>query len=518
MNTTTFVRMPTNKQLLTMGLPDLPEDAFGGIGPRLTPIARALGGKQPTLHGGGGGGLKAVVGVVAAIAVPVFAPQIAASIGLSGAVSTALAGTAMAGASGAISSAIVGAALGAVTAAATGQNVGRGALFGGIGGGISGYQQINAATGALNTAGATAPAAGGAPMIDAAPVLNPNTGLYDVVNSATGDVLTTGMSQQQAILVAQDASLGGIGTQLSSGVTGNAVGYQAPVGLNTSTAPVAGSSAPSAGGNTQVFDDGSTIQVFDDGSTIATDATGVTTSTNATQAPPVNMPTAGTQTAGAQTGSTITDRLATGVQKVGSEIAKKFTDPKQQADLLLKAAGQIAGSYIAGDGMSPEEKQLLDQQRQELEYLRSTNQELFKEKLAAAQQLVQDANYFDPEYFGLQRARQVQQAGARVERERLAGIDPRRQNLREAEKRRTRLATGRDVGTAYDTGFTTGVDAQTRARTAGLNLYPTAPSTMGYAQNLMGMYDTAYNRRRQEKSDIGTLFGTITGGSASRSA
>jgi len=500
---TTYVRMPTNKQLLTMGFPDLPEDAFGGTGPRLTPIARAIGGKQPALYGGGGGGLKAVVAVVAAVAVPFIAPAIASSIGLSAAVTSAIGVSAATGA--AIGSAIVGAGLGAITAAATGQNVGRGALFGAIGGGISGYSSVvNAPTTTTGAGGVTT--AGGAPVPSApvsapTPIYNVETGLFDVMNPATGDVLATGMSQQQAILTAQDASVAGIGSQLS----GNAVGYQSPVGLDTATAPVAGSTAPATGGGTQVFDDGSTLTTSPSGQVSATSA-------------PASMqvqPVAGAQTAGAQTTSTVTDKLATGVKNVGSEIAKKFTDPKSQADLLLRAAGQIAGSYIAGD-MPPEEKALLDQQRQELEYLRSTNQELFKEKLAAAQQLVQGANYFDPEYFGLQRARQVQQAGAKVERERLAGIDPRRANLRAAEQRRTRLATGRDVGTAYDTGFTAAVDAQTRARTAGLNLYPTAPSTMGYAQNLMSMYGTADERARKRQEGIGALFGTITGGSAAR--
>jgi hypothetical protein len=507
MSATTFVRMPTNKQLLAMGLPDLPEDAFGGTGPRLTPIARAIGGKQPALYGGGGGGLKAVVGVVAAIAIPFAAPMIAGAIGTSLGVSAATFGlSAMTGS--VIGSAIVGAGLGAISAKVTGQDVGRGALFGAIGGGIGGYTSASAAAQSGAQASTAAPGATVAPTSAPTPIYNVETGLFDVMNPATGDVLAAGMTEQAAILTAQDAATTGIGAQLSSGVTGNAVGYQSPVGLDISGAPMA--SAPSAGGSTQVFDDGSTL---------TTSASGQTTATPAPAAGQIAtgaQPAAAAQTAGSQ--GTIAERFVSGAKEVGSEIAKKFTDPKQQADLLLRAAGQIAGSYVAGDGMSPEEKALLDQQRQELETLRSTNQELFQEKLNAARQLVQDADYFDPEYFGLQRARQVQQAGAKVERERLAGIDPRRANLRAAEQRRTRLATGRDVGTAYDTGFVSGVDAQTRARTAGLNLYPTAPSSMGYAQNLMGMYDTADRRRRQAQSDIGSLFGSITGGSASRSA
>ena len=494
---TTYVRMPTNKQLLTMGLPDLPEDAFGGIGPRLTPIARAIGGKQPALYGGGGGGLKAVVAVAAAIAVPYFAPAIASSIGLSAAVTSAIGVSAATGA--AIGSAIVGAGLGAITAAATGRDVGRGALFGSLSSGLTGYASVaNAPTAA---GGATTTTAGGATTTTAAGGGVPSVGGTQVFNDGStlqvfddGSTLTMATDGTFTSTAATD-----IGSQLSGA---------SPAGLDTATAPVAGSSAP------QTFNDGSSIQTFDDGSTLATAADGSVTSSAAT-APVAG---GGVQTAGGgvQTTSTI-DKLTTGVKNVGSEIAKKFTDPKQQADLLLKAAGQIAGSYIAGDGVSDEEKQLLNQQRQELENLRATNQELFKEKLEAARSLVQGANYFDPEYFGLQRARQVQQAGAKVERERLAGIDPRRANLRAAEQRRTRLATGRDVGTAYDTGFTAAVDAQNRSRTAGLNLYPTAPSSMGYAQNLMGMYDTADRRKRQAQSDIGSLFGSITGGSAARS-
>ena len=67
-----------------------------------------------------------------------------------------------------------------------------------------------------------------------------------------------------------------------------------------------------------------------------------------------------------------------------------------------------------------------------------------------------------------------------------------------------------DVGTAYDTGFTTAVDAQNRARSAGLNLYPSASSlsTQTYAQNLMGMYDKAEERKRDAIARTQKLFGT----------
>ena len=68
MNTTTrFVRMPTSKQMLSLGVPELPEAAFGGDLPPMqrTALVKAMGIRP---QGGGGGGLKAVVAVVASVA------------------------------------------------------------------------------------------------------------------------------------------------------------------------------------------------------------------------------------------------------------------------------------------------------------------------------------------------------------------------------------------------------------------------------------------------------------------
>ena len=90
-----------------------------------------------------GGGVKKIVGIVAAVAVPFAAPAIAGAIGLSAAIGAAT--TATIGA--VVGSAIVGAGLGAITAAVTGQSISKGALFGGIAGGIGGYgARANVAT------------------------------------------------------------------------------------------------------------------------------------------------------------------------------------------------------------------------------------------------------------------------------------------------------------------------------------------------------------------------------------
>lgn len=492
MNATKFTRMPTSKQMLMMGIPELPEAAFGGDVPpqQRKALVQAMGIRPQ--GGGGGGGLMAVVGVAAAIAIPFAAPVIAASIGTSLGISAATFGmSAMAGSI--VGSAIVGAGLGAITAKVTGQDVGRGALFGGIGGGIGGY---TSAANAAQAAGGTAGTAGGATSAPSAVDLTgtavaPTGGMTAGMTQAemlAAQEAGFGMSQQAQMLAAQDA---GLGAQLSSGAGAEtAYNYAAPTaGLDTATATAGTATAPTGGVSQQ--------QAILNAQDAAVGAT------------PSTSPTAvGYQANTAPT--TVFGKIGEGVSNVGAEIGKKFTDPKQQADMLLRAAGQMAGTYFADD-LPPEQKQLLDQQRAELEQLRTTNNALFQEKLAAAQQLVGNASYFDPEYFGLQRARKTQLAGAQLERDTLSKISPQRAGLRAAEQRRLRLGTSRDVGTAYDTGFTTGVDAQNKQLTAGLNLYPTAPtSALSQGSSLMSAYGSAEDRRRKSIADTSKLFGSFT--------
>ncbi len=342
----------------------MPIDAFGGANPhKLNPIAYSLMHKQPTLHGGGGGNVfKAVVAVAAAVAVPYFAPAIASSIGLSGAVSTALAGTFAAGASGAIAGGIVGAALGAVAAKVTGQDAGRGALFGAIGGGISGYQGINSATGALNAPAGTVTGAGAqAPATTGVGGLTPGMSQAEMLAAQEAGF---GATQQAQMLAAQDA---GLGATLSSGGAETAYGYQAPTaGLSTGTAPtVAGAQGQvqtgAQPGMTQQqamlaeqqagFDVPPPSTVSQQQQMLAAqDAAFGVTPTNATTALNYAAPTQTTMGA-------IGEKLTAAATNAGRQVVKSVTDPKKQADFLLRAAGQIAGTYAAPDGMSDEEKQ-----------------------------------------------------------------------------------------------------------------------------------------------------------------
>jgi hypothetical protein len=222
------------------------------------------------------------------------------------------------------------------------------------------------------------------------------------------------------------------------------------------------------------------------------------------------------------TGANIPEAQRTGIRGLydrakGTEFGQAVMDklsPEKMADFTLRAAGQIAGSYVTGSGMSAEEEALLAQQRAELEQLRTTNLGLFNQRLQAAQDLIGSSRYFDPEYFGLQSARRARLAGVQAEREGTRGLTGTRLA---AEQRRFRLGTARNVGTAYDTGYGQGVQGRIQNLQAGAGLMPqSVPSTISEGAVLSGMYNTAGNRRTEALRGVGSLFGSVTGRSQAR--
>lgn len=424
--------------------------------------------------------VKTVVSVVAAVAIPFAAPAIASSIGLSTAIGGA-AGSATAGA--VLGGAVTGAALGAAKGAILGENIGRSALFGGIGGGIGGYIAAPSATApAVGTVGGTVPGATTAGGLSTGGV-----GLSGVMppvdySLATGvQFPTMGLNPTTAGIGLPAPDPGFFASSADRAlVAGTGVNYSLAAGMPPSQGLSVVSAAP--GGGTQVA------------------STGMGT---ASTAAPTAATTAPTGTTGQPT--TFSEALS----KAGDELKAKFTDPKTLADLTLRAAGLLAGSALAGTGLSAEEQALLNAQTAELRMLQQNNQALFNQRLEQAQNLIGESKYFDPEYFGLQRARRAQIAGARAKSAGLRGLTG---NAREAESRRFDLATGRDVGTAYDVGYGMGVSGRLQTIQAGLSQMPTSfPSNVSEYSNLRQAYAGAAQRRSQQARDIGSLFGSLTG-------
>jgi len=419
------------------------------------------------------------LGFVAAVAIPFVAPVIASSIGLSAAIG-ATAG-----------SAVVGGVMGAGAASLTGGDTGRGALLGAIGGGIGGYTSTPAAPTtspySLAAATPTAPAAGLTPgAVDyslAAGTQMPTLGLSPTVAG-------TGVGLQMP-----DVGLLSTGTGAAM-AAGTPIDYSLAAGLPSSTGLSVASMAPT-GGTTLVTPAGT----FASTSPIETYAGGSFGGTAAAAPSAAGVSTAGTAGTAAQA-------AAGGAPKTFTEALKaRLTSPEGLADMTLRAAGMLAGSAIAGEGISAEERALLNEQVNELRQLQQTNRALFEQRLEQAQNVIGESKYFDPEYFGLQRARRIQMAGAKAKRAGLRGLTG---EARETEGRRFDLATAREVGTAFDQGYLTGVQGRLGTMQAGLQMMPSGfPSSMGDYTNLRGAYTAAANRARQTQSDIGSLFGSL---------
>ena len=399
--------------------------------------------------------VKTIVAIAVSVAIPFVAPAISASLGLSAAIG-ATAG-----------SAVVGAGLGAVNAAATGGDVGRGALMGGIGGGVGGYNYTPAPT-----------IPGGAPVLD--------------YNAATNSLVPA-------------PGYGTAAAAAPAGLSSVPVDTGALTAANATVDPIASLNASQGFTNVdptyaQLGSAAAAPAEIANAATVANRAADFGTSAQmAAAAAPAAAPAAAAP-----------KTFAEAVRAVPGTIAAKFSDPKALADLTLRAAGSIAGSLAAGDGMSDQEKQLLQAQTDELRKLQESNKALFDQKLQAAQDLIGESKYFDPEYFGLQRARRAQLAGAKAKQAGLRGLTGSR---RESEERRLDLATGRDTGTAFDQGFLGGLSGRMQTAQAGLTAMPAYPSADTGFSNLRAAYEAADKRRRGAQSDFAKLYGSFTGAS-----
>jgi len=202
-----------------------------------------------------------------------------------------------------------------------------------------------------------------------------------------------------------------------------------------------------------------------------------------------------------------TPAVTTAAPGILSTIGSRLSDPNLMADMTLRAAGMLAGSALAGSGLTPEEERLLAAKTEKLRQLQQTHQQLFQHRLQQAQDLAGEAKYFDPNYFGLQSARRTQTAMGQEAARQQRGLTGERLA---AERRRAGLATARATGTAYDTGFQQGIQGQMQARRAGIQAMPTeGPSSMGAYSQLANAYSGAARRQREAQESIGGLFADI---------
>jgi len=351
--------------------------------------------------------------------------------------------------------ALTGAALGATTSAITGTDVERGALMGGIGGGVGGY---------LNAPQAGAGGAGGAA----------SAGGQSVGGGAPPNIRGVG-----------PAGVGGAAPAGSGAVAGT--GAQSPT--------AGGATAPGGG------------------------AAPGTTSVGGGAPPAVRGVGPATGGSGGFSLANAGRNFTEAIKRVPGEVADRFSDPEVLADATLRAAGSLAGQASAGQGISDEERELIEAQKRDLEILREQNQEAFRDRLEAARGILGEARYFDPQYFGLSAQQDVQMRAAQQQREsaREAALQPGRAGLSVGESRRGQLGANVAGQSAY-------LQSAEQARRQGLETYqaglnalpnPSSYSTLASTQGVQNMLASAREEREQAEREAGQFFGSILGASGS---
>ncbi len=357
-----------------------------------------------------------------------------------------------------------------------------------------------------------------APQVSAA--LLTKAGTAAAASTAAKVVATAAVNAAGNAAIAA-ATGGDIGKAAITGaITGGVSGYlTAPTAAATSAAPAAATGAPTLTGGPTLANAGVTAT----GQQILTGATpglgvatapGVTTTgafapvgstilgaTSATGVAPSAVSAAATPTL------SLGQRAMGALREAGEEVVTKFTDPRAIADMTLRAAGQLAGSAIAGSGLSPAEEKLLAAQAADLEELKRTNQDLYNLRLEQAKAMLGEA----ARDYGFEEESRARVRGAGLTTAAVRGLTGER---RRAELARQRRARAEEVATGRARGELMTAENTRAARQAGLAALPGAApqaSTMLARSGLMGDYAEAERRRREASEQSGQFFGGLTG-------
>lgn len=168
-------------------------------------------------------------------------------------------------------------------------------------------------------------------------------------------------------------------------------------------------------------------------------------------------------------------------------------------------APQLLGGALAGTPAGL--KGLAAAQQAEFQRAQQANAALTQQRLDQANQLIADAAYYDPEYMARQAAEAAAMRGAVQATEATRGLTGERLA---AEQRRFKLGTAKNVGTAYQQGYGTGVGARTQTRQAGIQSIPTE-YPMASSAGAIAATDAARQAKAQEEAALGALFAQALG-------
>lgn len=369
--------------------------------------------------------------------------------------------------------------------------------MGGLGGGFNAFAQGNSLMTSVNpaqgTVGFTAPSSNTAVITNT----GSGTGYFDATKNAFVDPSTG------SIIPNANIAYGGtvppdIASQLSSGATLNAqqvansmqtgsvtantfAGGAKALGSGTFYDPNFGTGAfAGAGGTSPAYAGaGQPVGAAYQGTTLNAGADGKPVFNTTTGEPVVQGSTAAPAT-GADQGY---------LKTLGSRV----TDPSKMADMTLMMTPQIIGSVYASQAGKEQEKRI-QQYEQELKQLEKTDQAAYQVKLKEYNEFVANAKAINPDYWAQQSRNQAQVSGARSLAEgfrddRFAGL--RTPGYGASEKRRASLGLSANMGSAYDRGYSTGLNVRNQALSSAQSMYPQSPTrSMEGMRNVQSMYDT----------------------------
>lgn len=169
--------------------------------------------------------------------------------------------------------------------------------------------------------------------------------------------------------------------------------------------------------------------------------------------------------------------------------------------------GAVAPTLLAAGLVGNPGGAMAKAQEAELARAQQVNAALTQQRMDQANQLYNEANYYDPEYMARQAAEAAMIRGGIQTVEQTRGLTGERLA---AERRRMKLGTARTAGTAYQQGYGTGVGARTQTRQAGLTALPNEYA-MTNPTGAVAARGAAESRRAEEITGLSALFGQALG-------
>lgn len=167
--------------------------------------------------------------------------------------------------------------------------------------------------------------------------------------------------------------------------------------------------------------------------------------------------------------------------------------------------GVVAPNLLAAGLVGNPGGAMAKAQEAELARAQQVNAALTQQRLDEANKLIGEAAYYDPEYMARQSAEAAMIKGGIQTAEATRGLTGERLA---AERRRMRLGTARNAGTAYQQGYGTGVGARTQVRQAGISAIPTE-YPMTNPSSAMAADEYARATKANEAKKLGDIFSSV---------